>query len=125
MTIGVRGRNGKPCTRCRTVIRFSSMLKRMCKIPARGSCLLLGPRQTGKSTLIRSLLPEKAWTVDLLHHDVFLRYSKDPSLFRREAEARIRAGVRTVFIDEVQKIPSLLDEVHALIEEHRVRVLLT
>jgi predicted AAA+ superfamily ATPase len=87
--------------------------------------LLLGPRQTGKSTLVRSRLPAKSWEVDLLHHDVFLRYSKDPSLFRREAEARIRQGARTIFVDEVQRVPEILDEVHGLIEQHRVRFLLT
>jgi len=56
---------------------------------------------------------------------LFLRYSKDPSRFRLEAEARIQKGAKTVFVDEVQKIPELLDEVHGLIERHRVRFILT
>src|SRR2546426_7173078 len=101
------------------------MLQRLLRLPERRSCLLLGPRQTGKSTLVHSLLPAESWEVDLLHHDVFLRYSKDPSLFRLEAEAKIRQGVRAIFVDEVQKVPEILDEVHALIETHRVRFILT
>ncbi len=101
------------------------MLKRSLKLPERRSCLLFGPRMTGKSTLVRSVLSPGSWQVDLLHHDTFLRYSKDPSLFRLEAEARIRRGARTVFVDEVQKVPDLLDEVHGLIERHRVRFILT
>jgi predicted AAA+ superfamily ATPase len=60
-----------------------------------------------------------------LEHDTFLRYAKEPGLFRLEAERRIAAGARVVFVDEVQKIPALLDECHALIERHKVRVILT
>jgi predicted AAA+ superfamily ATPase len=63
--------------------------------------------------------------VDLLHHDEFLRYSKEPAQFRLEAEAKIRGGAQTVFVDEVQRVPELLDEVHGLIERHRTRFLLT
>lgn len=101
------------------------MLKRALRLPAR-SCLLLGPRQTGKSTLVRSVLPKAAWSVDLLQQDAFLRYSKEPALLRLEAEASIRGGARAVFVDEVQRIPALLDEIHGLIEAHRgVRFLLT
>ncbi|MGH7805313.1 MAG: AAA family ATPase, partial [Candidatus Binatia bacterium] len=101
------------------------MLNRLCRLPARQSCLLLGPRQTGKTTLVRASLPGDAFSVDLLAHDSFLRYSKDPSLFRSEVEARLRAGARTVFVDEIQKIPSLLDEIHGLIERTGARFLLT
>jgi uncharacterized protein len=106
-------------------VRSGNMIPRLCTLPARRSCFLLGPRQTGKSTLAKAILPPGAWTVDLLQHDTFLRYSKDPSLFRREAQERIRSGVRTVLVDEVQKLPELLDEVHALIERTGVRFILT
>ena len=60
------------------------MLKRQRQLPASRSCLLLGPRQTGKSTLVRSLLPKDAWTLDLLQHDVFARFAKEPARFRAE-----------------------------------------
>src|SRR5262245_24262765 len=100
------------------------MFTRLCKLPERRSCLLLGPRQTGKSTLIRSLLPEASWSVDLLRHDTFVRYAKEPSLFRQEAAAKIAEGARIIFVDEVQKLPSLLDEVHGLIESTGARFLL-
>lgn len=101
------------------------MLQRRLTLPARRSVLLLGPRQTGKSTLVRSLLPERSWTVDLLQHDVFLRYAKQPGRFRNEVEAKIRSGTRSIFVNEVQKVPELLDEVHGLIERTDARFLLT
>ncbi len=101
------------------------MIPRILKLPARQSCLLLGPRQTGKSTLVQGLLPSGAWTVDLLEHDTAMRYAKDPSLFRREAEHKIDSGAGTIFVDEVQKVPALLDEVHGLIERRKTRFILT
>lgn len=63
--------------------------------------------------------------MDLLQHDTFLRYSKEPGRFRLEVEARIRAGTRVVFVDEIQRVPALLEEIHSLIEAHRIRFLLT
>ncbi len=101
------------------------MLKRTLELPARRSCFLFGPRQTGKSTLVRSILPSDAFSVDLLRYESFLRYSKEPSQFRKEAEARIEAGARTIFVDEVQRVPALLDEIHALIEKYGARFILT
>ena len=101
------------------------MVKRLCGLPRSRSCLLLGPRQTGKSTLVRSQLPRRSWTVDLLQQDTFLRYSKAPEQFRLEVEARLRAGTRVVFVDEIQRVPALLEEIHGLIEARRVRFLLT
>jgi predicted AAA+ superfamily ATPase len=99
--------------------------RRVLALPTRRSVLLLGPRQTGKSTLVRAHLPEGTWTVDLLRHDEFLRYSKDPSEFRLAVEERRRRGTKVVFVDEVQKVPALLDEVHGLIEKGGVRFVLT
>jgi predicted AAA+ superfamily ATPase len=103
------------------------MLSRALRLPETRSCLLLGPRQTGKSTLVRSTLPAapRAWAVDLLESATYLRYAKDPGLFAAEAEEQIRRGARTIFVDEVQKLPGLLDEVHALVERHPARFLLT
>ena len=110
----------------RNVIHFGNgMFERALRLPARSSCLLFGPRQTGKSTLVRSVLPADAWSVDLLHHDVFLRLAKEPVRFRGEVLAQARRGVTTVFVDEVQKLPELLDEIHGLLEETKLRFLLT
>jgi predicted AAA+ superfamily ATPase len=101
------------------------MLKRLLELPPDRSCLLFGPRQTGKTTLVRSALPEEAWSVDLLHHDLAHRYARDPAQFRREALPRIEGGASTIFVDEVQKVPELLDEVHSLIESTEARFILT
>jgi len=102
------------------------MFPRLCSLPPKKSVLLLGPRQTGKSTLVRATVEAEAWSVDLLQQEVALRYAKDPAAFRREAEEQIRRGVRTVVVDEVQRVPLLLDEIHRLIEkEKKVRFVLT
>ncbi len=99
--------------------------QRLLRLPARRSALLLGPRQTGKSTLVADQVPASAWILDLLRHDEFLRYSKDPSAFRRAVEERARRGVRVICVDEVQKVPALLDEIHGLIERGGLRFVLT
>lgn len=101
------------------------MYQRSLEIPRDASCLLLGARQTGKSTLVRASLPAKSWSVDLLSHETSLRYAKEPGRFASEAEAQIRAGAKTVFVDEIQKVPALTDEVHALIERTKARFILT
>jgi predicted AAA+ superfamily ATPase len=87
---------------------------------ARKSHFLLGPRQTGKTFLIRQGLPTVR-RYDLLDHAVFLELSRDPGRLGQE----IPRNERLVVIDEVQRLPSLLNEVHRLIEERRIRFLLT
>lgn len=89
------------------------------------SFFLLGPRATGKSFLIRQQLGGKATVIDLLRSDVFFRLSANPSLLESMVDADPRAGAVPVVIDEVQKIPQLLDEVHRLIEERGMRFVLT
>jgi uncharacterized protein len=101
------------------------MFTRQLSLPTEASCLLLGARQTGKSTLVRSTLPANAWTVDLLQHDQHLRFAKRPGRFREEALAKIRSGVDTIFVDEIQKLPVLMDDAHSLIEATGVRFVLT
>ncbi len=86
----------------------------------RKSCFLFGPRQTGKSTLVRHTLPG-ARIYNLLDADVYSLLGRRPSILREEAED----GDRIVVIDEIQKLPSLLDEVHLMIEERGTRFLLT
>ena len=102
------------------------MINRVVDLPKTRSFFLFGPRQTGKSTLARSLLGKASWSVDLLETDLFLRYARAPELFRREAEEKIsKQKVRTIFIDEVQRLPDLLNEVHLLIEKHRCQFILS
>lgn len=104
------------------------MLHRSLELPPKRSCLILGPRQTGKSTYVRSFLAaskEKSFAIDLLEEDAALRLTKDPGRFASEVERAVSSGCRLVFIDEVQKAPLLLDEVHRLIESLGIRFLLT
>lgn len=91
-------------------------IERAVRIPKKQSCFLLGPRQTGKSTLLRSLFPaEECLYYDLLRSEEYYRLSAEPSALREEVLSRGR-GVRRVIIDEVQRIPELLNEVQFLIE---------
>ncbi len=76
------------------------------------SFFLWGPRQVGKSTLLRAVYPD-ARRVDLLSSREFVRYTRDPGILREEVGEEPR---RFVVIDEVQKAPALLDEVHWMIE---------
>jgi len=94
------------------------MIDRALALPRRpkSSFFLWGPRQTGKSTLLRVLYPQ-ARRIDLLTSREFVRFSRDPTVLREEVEA---ARERFVVIDEVQKVPTLLDEVHWLIENRGV-----
>ncbi len=94
------------------------MLERALRLPRRPdtSFFLWGPRQTGKSTLLRATYP-RARTIDLLSAREFVRFARDPGLLREEIAG---GGERFVVIDEIQKIPALLDEVHWLIENRRV-----
>lgn len=77
------------------------------------SILLLGPRQTGKSTLIRGLTPDIS--INLAFEQVFLDYSAQPDLIEKVLE---REQPRTVFIDEVQRIPSLLNTVQGILDDN-------
>lgn len=95
------------------------MYKRLIDIDIHGkhTFFLWGPRQTGKSYLLKTLYPQ-ALHIDLLNTQLFIRYQKDPHLLRQEILALPK--IPLVIIDEIQKVPALLDEVHALIESHKV-----
>ena len=92
------------------------MFKRNLILPRPGTetFFLWGPRQTGKSTLLRKHYPGGYW-IDLLKSDEFRRYATRPELLRLELEADSDPG-RQIVIDEVQKVPALLNEVHWLME---------
>ena len=93
------------------------MFSRALMLPESGSetFFLWGPRQAGKSTLLRQSYPDAHW-VDLLQSEVFRRYLEHPEYLRQELAAATAAAGRQVIIDEIQKVPPLLDEVHWLIE---------
>ena len=80
---------------------------------------LWGPRQAGKSTLLRQCYPDGRW-IDLLKSDEFRRYLTNPEYLRQEIEAEASPQSLQVVIDEVQKVPALLDEVHWLMENRGV-----
>lgn len=86
--------------------------------------LLLGPRQVGKTTLLERVLePFDPWSIPLSDYSVFQEYLKDGALLTRRAESRIeklKRGRRlTVFLDEVQKMPRLLDDCQHLYDRHK------
>ena len=90
------------------------------------SYFLFGPRQTGKSTFVKSLLGPKDIYFDLLPQRNFLNYAKNPGRMREEILAHLKAYQDPlVVIDEIQKIPALLDEVHELIESRDIKFILT
>lgn len=92
-------------------------------VPPKGSFFLLGPRGTGKSLWAQRTFPD-ALRIDLLDAPSLRRYSAAPERLREVVEAQPK--LRTVLIDEVQKIPELLPVVHALVEARRnVRFILT
>jgi len=86
------------------------------------SVFLWGARQTGKSTLLKFLFPSSEY-YDLLKADEFERFSRRPSLLREEL--MLHSSDQPVIIDEVQKIPQLLDEVHWLIVNRNIRFVLS
>ena len=86
---------------------------------AEKSCFLFGPRQCGKSSLVKHTL-EDVYNFDLLSSATFLRLSTDPSYIEEVCTEN-----RPVVIDEIQKLPTLLDEVHRLIETKGMTFLLT
>jgi predicted AAA+ superfamily ATPase len=103
------------------------VFQRLLDLPAllrRKSFFLFGPRATGKSFLVRRQLGDRALVLDLLRSDLFLRLSAEPALLEALVGDRRGTG-EWVVIDEIQKVPALLDEVQRLIETRHLRFLLT
>jgi uncharacterized protein len=96
--------------------RLSAILLKSSK-----SLLLLGPRQTGKSTLVSSLNPEL--TINLAHEPTFITFVRNP----HELEQRLASSsAKRVVLDEVQRLPSLLNTIQVLLDQRRdLRFLLT
>jgi len=87
------------------------------------SFFLFGPRATGKSSLIKQVLSESSMTIDLLNSRLYLRLLDSP----HDLESIIDSGNKgqVIVIDEIQRIPELLNEVHRLIEDKKLTFLLT
>ena len=81
-------------------------------LASKKSCLVLGPRQVGKSTLIKSLRPKL--TINLSSENEFFQYSSKPGLLEEVLAAE---KPNTVFIDEIQRIPSLLNSIQSIIDD--------
>lgn len=100
------------------------MVKRSIKISSASSFFLFGPRGSGKSTLIKSLpFLKGALVIDLLKPQIEDIYRLNPEQLEREASALNRGD--WIVIDEVQKLPKLLNLVHSLIEEKKINFALT
>ena len=82
---------------------------------------LLGARQTGKSTLLKELFPETIY-FDLLNTEVRRRFQRNPELFRELLHDKQEGTL--VIIDEIAKVPELLDEVHWLMTNRSLRFIL-
>ena len=105
---------------------MTQMLPRFLKIklPKGQSAFLWGPRKTGKTTFLGTAFPESL-RYDLLQTDVFLEFVKRPFLLREQLLAVCPKQLKEpVIIDEVQKVPQLLDEIHWLIENKGLRFIL-
>jgi len=93
-------------------------------LPKGQSAFLWGPRKTGKTTFLKAAFPDST-VYDLLRTDLLLEFSKRPSLLReRLLAAEPKRLKEPIIIDEVQKVPQLLDEIHWLIENKGLRFIL-
>ncbi|MGH7599788.1 MAG: ATP-binding protein [bacterium] len=93
-------------------------------LPLRQSAFLWGPRKTGKSTYLKTKFP-KSPVYDFLLTDLFVEFSKRPSLLREQLLAKSASELQQpIILDEVQKVPQILDEVHWLIENKGLRFIL-
>jgi len=108
------------------MVTFNRILD-VAKLVAERSYFLFGPRATGKSFLIKKQLSNKAVILNLLRTDLSLRLMAEP--FRLEELIRghllEKKSPTAVVLDEIQKVPLLLDEVHRLIEDYHWKFLLT
>lgn len=93
-------------------------------LPAEQSAFLWGPRKTGKSTYLKERFPQSL-IYNFLDTDLVLEYSKRPALLREQLLARDETVLtHPIILDEVQKVPHILDEVHGLIENRGLQFIL-
>ena len=94
------------------------------KLPPGQSAFFWGPRKTGKSTLLKKQF-RGSLVYDFLDTDLFLEFSKRPALLRERLLAKNREQLQfPIILDEVQKVPPILDEVHWLIENKKMQFIL-
>jgi len=101
-------------------------IKRMLKmkLPEHQSAFLWGARKTGKSTYLKERFPDSI-VYDFLKTDLFFEISKEPSLLRDKLLSKDASSLKEpIILDEVQKVPQVLDEVHWLIENKGLRFVL-
>jgi len=102
-------------------------IERLLKIalPKGQSAFLWGPRKTGKTTYLKAAFPNSL-IFDMLQTDLFLEFAKRPFLLREQLLAAKPERLKVpIIIDEVQKAPQLLDEIHWLIENKGIRFILS
>lgn len=95
--------------------KAKKIITRFRKLPKNHSFFLFGPRGCGKSTLILDQFKKNSYLINLLDQKVEREYSRDPNRLVQVVEG-LDEKVKFVVIDEIQKIPKLLDLVHLLIE---------
>jgi predicted AAA+ superfamily ATPase len=89
-------------------------------LPKGQSAFLFGARKVGKSTFLKQKFPKSIY-YDLLKNEVYLELLKAPNLLREQVLSQKSKAIEyPVIIDEVQKVPALLDEVHWLIENEKI-----
>ena len=94
---------------------IKSIVQRELKLPESKSFFIFGPRQTGKTTLINSIFPD-AKEYNLLFSEDYTRFVAMPHLFREEVFA-LKKETHTIFIDEIQRVPALLNEIQYLLDK--------
>lgn len=94
------------------------------ELPKRQSAFLWGPRQTGKSTLLKSSFPHSVY-IDLLDFDEMDRFNARPTALGESLSALSADNLsHPIIIDEIQQVPALLNEVHRLIESEGLSFIL-
>jgi predicted AAA+ superfamily ATPase len=103
------------------------MISRLLTFPDSDSFFLFGPRQTGKTTLTNRAYQDNCWNINLLQDDIFLKYTKNPGLFRLHVIEKVeKNGTSTIIVDEIQRSPQLLNDIQSLIDNYpKLRFVLT
>ena len=97
------------------------MYARIIKHPLNKSFFLFGPRGTGKTTWVKTTFPDAVF-IDLLESELYISLLANP----QRLEMYIPRDFNNwIIIDEIQRIPELLNEVHRLIEKYKTKFILT